>query len=315
MKKMGFIATILALSTITIGALPATLQAQKVKFTFTNISVPNAVETDAYAIDNKNLIVGDYINAAGQQVGMSLKGSKVTSVSCPGGGATILTGINAGGSAAAEADDDGGDGYCGNGATIYLLLHHLWSFAPQSWGAQLVETVGVNDLNQAVGVWEDANDMTHGFLFDFTTGGFTSLDVPGASSTIAWGINNAGTITLQATDAAGNTHAYLYNGDSYRLIDVPNAVQSFVHGINNNGDIVYTVEDANGFNWGVYFRATQQEIYWFNQPDGRDNTRAYGINDEVVAKNGTVKLKIVGEYTPPGTTENLAYEGTITIKP
>jgi hypothetical protein len=87
-----------------------------------------------------------------------------------------------------------------------------------------------------------------------------------------------------------------------------------VHGINNNGDIVYTVEDANGFDWGVFFYATVQEMYWFNQPDGRDNTRAYGINDEV-AKNGTTTLKIVGEYTPPGTTQNLAYEGTITIKP
>jgi hypothetical protein len=111
------------------------------------------------------------------------------------------------------------------------------------------------------------------------------------------------------------THAYLYKGNSYQQIDVPNAVQSFVHDINNNGDIVYTVEDAHGFSWGVFFYATLQEIYWFNQPDGRDNTRAYGINDEVVAKNGTISMKIVGEYTPSGATQNLAYEGTITIKP
>lgn len=315
MKRMGVITSILALGTIIIAGLTASSQAQtKVKFKFTSVSVPNAVETDAYAIDNKNLIVGDYINAAGQQVGMSLKGSKVTPVSCPAGGATMLTGINSGGSAAAEADDDGGDGYCGNGATIYLLLHHQLSFYPEFWGARIVETIGINNLNQVVGGWEDANDMTHGFFLDLNTGAFTSLDVNGASSTMAWGINDAGAITLQATDAAGTTHAYLYNGGAYQLIDVPNAIQSFVHGINNNGDIVYTVEDANGFSWGVFFYATLQEIYWFNQPEGLHNTRAYGLNDEV-AKNGTTTLKVVGGYTPPGATQNLAYEGTITIKP
>jgi uncharacterized membrane protein len=165
-----------------------------------------------------------------------------------------------------------------------------------------------------VGSWLDANNMMHGFLFDYSTGSFTSLDVPGASGTWAWGINNAGVITLESTDAAGAPHAYLYSGGSYELIDVPNAAQSFAHDINNNGDIVYTVEDANGFDWGVYFYATLQEFYWFNNPDGRDNTRAYGINDEVV-KNGVTTLNIVGEYTPPGTTQNLAYGASVTITP
>jgi hypothetical protein len=321
MKRIRLISSILTLS---IAGLTTSLQAQ-VKFKFVNISVPNATETDAYAIDNKNLIAGDYINAAGQQVGMFMKGSKVTSVSCPGGGPTMFTGVNSGGSAAAEADDDAGspaagaadgdDEYCGNGATIWILLHHgSWTSSPIV-DAIFTEAIGINDLDQVVGVFEDANEMVHGFLLDLNTGAFTQLDVPGASSTGAWGINNAGTITLQSTDAAGNPHSYLYSGGTYTLIDVPNAVQSFVHDINNNGDIVYTVEDANGFSWGVFFYATLQEIYWFNQPDGRDNTRAYGINDEVEAKNGTISLKIVGEYTPPSSTQNLAYEGTITIKP
>jgi hypothetical protein len=57
-----------------------------------------------------------------------------------------------------------------------------------------------------------------------------------------------------------------------------------------------------------------QQFYWFNQPDGRDNTRAYGINDEVASPAGS-KVRIVGQYTPPGSTQNLSYEAIVTIKP
>jgi len=74
------------------------------------------------------------------------------------------------------------------------------------------------------------------------------------------------------------------------------------------------VEDANGNSWGVFFYAALQQFYYFNQPDGRDNTRAYGLNDEVQTKTG-IKLEIVGDYALPGSTLNRAYEATVTIKP
>ena len=308
-RVVGFLA-------LTIGGLALSSQAQqpKVNFKFANLSVPGAMETDALAINNKGMVAGDYINAAGTRQGMLLKGGNVTAASCPAGGATAFYGVNSGGSAA-EAYDDGGDAYCGNGITFYQILHHHWNYVPENWGALVTETIGINDMNLVVGLWQDANQQLHGFSYNLSTNGFVPLDPPGSGGTVAWGVNNAGLITLEAVDpASGLVHSYLFNGNSYINIDVPGALQSFAHGINNNGDIVYTVEDANGNSWGVFFYATLQQFYWFNQPDGRDNTRGYGINDEVATRAGT-RLKIVGEYTPVGSTQNLAYEATVSIKP
>lgn len=160
-----------------------------------------------------------------------------------------------------------------------------------------IASLGINDSGMIVGAYRDPNQMAHGFSYDMTTGVFNSLDLPGGFDVdpvpSPWGLNNAGLMTLEGIDpASGLVHSFLFNGTSFTQIDVPGALQSFVHGINNIGDIVYTVEDANGNSWGVFFYAALQQFYWFNQPDGRHTTRAYGINDEVLTKAG-LKLEIV----------------------
>ena len=310
---------------LTVGALSAAAQPQ-VSFTFQNVSVPGAAETDAYAINDKNVIAGDYFNAAGQQIGLFLSGKKVTSVSCPDGGPTVFTGVNSSGTAveglddgpggaAAKGLDDGGDDYCGNGATTYLILHHEWGFTPQNWGSIYTVAYGINDVGIVVGQWIDSSNVTHGFSYNLDADVFTDIDVPDAVATVAWAVNNAGVITLQAEDPNGNWHAYLFNGSSFTQIDVPGAAQTFVYGINNNGDVVYSVEDATGNDWGVFFYADVQQFIWFNNSDGRDTTRAFGLNDEVITKTGNTTLKIVGEYTAPASGQNYAYEATVTIKP
>jgi hypothetical protein len=314
MKRMMLLTCILALS---IAALTTGLHAQpKVKFKFTNISVPGAAETDAYAINNKNEIAGDYINAAGVQAGMFLKGTKVTSVSCSNGEPAVIFGVNAAGTGVADCggNDPGAPGP-EDGYVIYQVQNGHIVIVPISCDCPWIVSYAINDINMVVGSYQNSNGNVLGFSYDLNTSTFTTLEVPNTINTAATGINNAGLITLQATDpASGLVQSYLFNGSSYTSINVAGAQQSWVHGINNNGDIVYTVEDSNGFDWGVFFYATLQEIYWFNQPEGRDNTRAYGINDEVVGKASS-KLKLVGEYTSPASGQNFAYEATVTIKP
>jgi hypothetical protein len=311
MKSRG-IKFALGLLALTLGGLAVSSHAQqtKVKFAFKDITVPTAVETNAFGINNKKEIVGDYINQAGAKEALFLKGSKLTKVSCPSGGSPALYGVNSGGSAVS-------DDYCGNGV--------VWTYVP-GVGMRPVPNPGcpdcpffslaIDDSEVVAGMFQNEQQQFQGFTLDTESGEFTAWDLPGGPTPQpALGMNNAGTIVLSAADpASGLAHSYLFDGKTFTQIDVPGALQSFAHGINNNGDIVYTVEDSNGNNWGVFFYATLREFYWFNQPDGRDNTRGYGLNDEVQTKT-SVKLEIVGTYLLPGSTLNQAYEATITIKP
>jgi probable HAF family extracellular repeat protein len=72
--------------------------------------------------------------------------------------------------------------------------------------------------------------------------GFTSIDVPGAMATRAFGINAVGEIVGSYTDARG-THGYLWANGSVTTVDVPAAISTEAWGINPQGDIVgrYTI--------------------------------------------------------------------------
>jgi len=279
-----------------------------VKFKFADISVPGAVQTSAYAINNKKFVAGNYLDDAGEQKAMIFKGSKLTSVSCPSGAATSFYGVNSGGSAVA-------DDTCGNGFSWVYVPGRGWVPIPDPGCPDCpIFSLAINDIDQVVGIEIDENQVARGFSYNLKSNNFTTWKMPGYPLPVPafWGINNEGVVALQALDpASGLAHSYLFNGSSFTQIDVPGALQSFAHGINNNGDIVYTVEDANGNSSGVLYYLGQ--FYWFNQPDGRHTTRAYGITDEVKTENG-IKLKIVGDYTVPGSNQDKAFEATVVIR-
>jgi len=54
--------------------------------------------------------------------------------------------------------------------------------------------------------------------------GFQVIDVPGAVYTDAHGINNAGDVVGEYTDADWNQHGFLLSGGVSTTIDVPGAV-------------------------------------------------------------------------------------------
>ena len=72
-----------------------------------------------------------------------------------------------------------------------------------------------------------------GFLY--SGGKFTSITVPGASDTWAYGINNSGQI-VGSYD--GDSHGFLLSGNTYSKIDYPGAYVTVASSINNMGQIV-----------------------------------------------------------------------------
>ena len=73
--------------------------------------------------------------------------------------------------------------------------------------------------------------------YTLTSDTFTFIDVPGATFTAAFGINDAGQIV--GYDATGaEIHGFLYSGGSFTPIDVPGATVTAAYGINASGQIV-----------------------------------------------------------------------------
>jgi probable HAF family extracellular repeat protein len=114
----------------------------------------------------------------------------------------------------------------------------------------LTEARGINARGDIVGGYEDAEHVRHGFLL--RNGVFSSIDVPGASSTLgARSINARGDIVGNFEGTDGVQHGYLLRDGQFTQIDYPGASGSALLGINNAGDVTGThfdnEESGSGF--------------------------------------------------------------------
>ncbi len=83
---------------------------------------------------------------------------------------------------------------------------------------------------------------------------FTPIDFPGATLTIAYGINKSGQIVGTYTDTSGTTHGFLLSDNSFQTIDYPGGTLSVASGINDSGIIVGQFNDTTGRGHGfAYF--------------------------------------------------------------
>jgi hypothetical protein len=113
---------------------------------------------------------------------------------------------------------------------------------------------------------------------------FTPFTYPGAASTEANGINNAGVIVGTYFDSAGVMHGYRYANGAFSAINFPNAGQTTALGINDQGDIVgwYTISPASGAPPHGYLLHNGAYAS-IDYPGNQFGTTATGIN-----KNGVI---------------------------
>jgi len=132
----------------------------------------------------------------------------------------------------------------------------------------------IDDYSSGYCVYNDVGN-SHGFLRSADGGSLTTIDVPGASDTLATGINDAGQIVGSFADGTG-THAFLRSADgsSFATIDVPGARDTYGAGINDAGRIVGWSFDTTRFHG---FLLSDGSFATFDVP-GADSTEAHGIN-------------------------------------
>jgi probable HAF family extracellular repeat protein len=85
------------------------------------------------------------------------------------------------------------------------------------------------------GFYLDKQGLIHGFVE--INGTLTTLDVPGAFRTEAYGMNDSGVVVGGFSDATGE-HGFSYNGVKYSTIDLGTQHFTVATGINNAGQII-----------------------------------------------------------------------------
>jgi probable HAF family extracellular repeat protein len=106
---------------------------------------------------------------------------------------------------------------------------------------------------------------------------FPQIEVPGAMSTLALGINDRGQIVGTFRDAEGVLRGFLLDQGVFTPIDVdvPGATRTEPTGINNRGQIVGNFTDAKGVRRGFLL---DQGVFTPIDVPGATSTVVYGIN-------------------------------------
>ncbi|MFZ1641753.1 MAG: hypothetical protein WAV07_10030 [Candidatus Contendobacter sp.] len=110
----------------------------------------------------------------------------------------------------------------------------------------------INASGQVAGFYSDGSGG-HGFVY--SNGTFTTLDVPGATSTWAVSINASGQV---AGDYSANwrQHSFVYSGGTFTTLDVPNAVRTDAKSINASGQVTGSYYDGSHFHGFLYSNGT-----------------------------------------------------------
>jgi uncharacterized membrane protein len=183
---------------------------------FTTLDPPGSRFTNALGINERGDIVGRYCALAvcappgnGVYHAFLYQDGSFTTIDVPGAKETDAFGI----------DDSeqiaGGFLTTDNHEPIFVLSHGEYSAValPGQHNVSL-DKGGINERGEVVGSYCDVAfpcafppGGTHGFLY--SRDGFTTIDVPGATATAAFGINASGNIVGTFLDAQGAAHGFL----------------------------------------------------------------------------------------------------------
>ncbi len=228
-------------------------------YTFSTFDPPGSSSSSANGINDLGQIVGSY-QAGPVQHGYLLSGGQYTTLDDPNATGPQLPGTNA---TAINNLGDVAGGYFDNNFVSHGFLFSHGAYVtlddPNAGTAGLLQGVfpgqgtiasGINDFGQIVGTYTDANNVSHGFLYNHGT--FTTLDDPAAGTngigTLVGGINDLGQIVGGYFDANNQLHGFLYSNGRFTTLDNPAASTdggTVLENINNFGQTVGVFFDAN----------------------------------------------------------------------
>ena len=227
-----------------------TVKAPYAQGTYQNENFPGSQQTQVTGINNADRTVGFWADANGDNFGFVEHDGKFLNVvdpnapkSAPGTPSVEqLLGINDHDKAVGFYTDAAGNNH---GVTFDVAKNDF--DAVNIKGFTSVTATGINNEGDVSGFVQNGA-VTEGFVDDH--GKVTLLAGPkGAVSVQALGLNNEHEVVGSFTDAAQNTHGFLYDMKSkgYQTIDDPNSkTMTVVNGLNDKGQLVGFYLDAAG---------------------------------------------------------------------
>ena len=193
---------------------------------FTTIEFPGSTVTDAYCINTRGDIVGNYVNTDKSDHGFLWSGGKYSTIDFPGATATEAFTINPRG-------DIGGFYTLGGMNHGFVLIGGKFTSIDFP-DATATEVGGITIRGDILGDYTLAG-ARHGFLL--TDGKFTTIDFPGAANTVPVAFNPQGDI-VGGYSLGGVNHGFLLSDGEFTSVDVPRSTRTGANGINARGDIV-----------------------------------------------------------------------------
>jgi hypothetical protein len=148
------------------------------------------------------------------------------------------------------------------------------------------QLLGINNAGIAVGFYQDAKGNSHAYEVNQATSKFTAIKVPGATSTLATGINNNGDVVgvyTVGSGASGVTSGFLYTPSHHlTAYQFPGGSDTQALGINDKDQIVGSYLDGAGVMHGfVLSKPLGPVSHWQNidDPNGVGSTVVNGINN------------------------------------
>jgi hypothetical protein len=126
--------------------------------------------------------------------------------------------------------------------------------------------LGINDVGQIVGLYQDLNNNQHGFVYDLNAQSYSAIDAPfsGTTSTVVQGINNWGQLVgFYNTNDPNAPHGFFVDVDgSFASVDVPLALRTVAQGISDVGQITgYYLDGRTGLTHGFLGSPYQPPAY------------------------------------------------------
>ncbi|HEX4089466.1 MAG TPA: hypothetical protein VHZ33_12165 [Trebonia sp.] len=222
---------------------------------------PHSVQTQVTGLNDGGVQVGFYstqntASGTNNNFGWYFNGSFHQVVFPTGNNAKPVTdqllGVN---------DHDVAVGFYNNGSGAsrgyeYNIKTHRFSLvskpgAPTGGKAPSLTAAAINNRGDVAGFYATSGGATDAFL-KLAGGRFTTIAVPHASATMAFGVNDNDTVVGTYTDGSGSTattHGFIWQigGHMTTGVDDPNGVgTTLLNGINDENDIVGFYTDSAG---------------------------------------------------------------------
>jgi hypothetical protein len=221
---------------------------------FGNENFPGSVQTQVTALNDTGVTVGFFstMNGANAEnndnIAFWRAGGRYHTVHLPFRNVASpqvdqLLGVNNTGTAVGFYNDGAGNshGYAFNLQTRQFKLITVR-------GATSVTATAINNNGAAAGFYTNAKGATVSFL-QFHHGRTVTIAFPGASTTMALGLNDLGEVVGSYDIGTGNnavTHGFTWMNGKFTTVNFPMASSTTINGVNDEGDIVGFYTDAKG---------------------------------------------------------------------